>query len=481
VGSGFRPWRKGGLVAYVEDLMVEQVRRGHGVGYFFSGRQYPLLRGPRLRRWDASGVAMFEVVNSPLYDHGRQPVSELSEPRVEGMLEQALRDFQPEAVHVQELAGLPSSVIDVARRHGVPSVVTLQDYHLLCPMFKLLDADGQVCLKRQVGADCVRTAAADNRDPGLLVTATVGYQLARLPLVKRGDSARRDRWVGRIAHRVGHAEGIRRTRRAALDADADSYQLRRDLNVERLNRADRVIAMSSRVAEIHEQLGVDARRLCTVQLTLRHIEALRPRTFRPQGPVTFATLAGLESVPKGARVMIEAMRRLSDSASAGRCRLIVLGSIDHAFAEQARGLAGVELRGAYRPSQLDAILDAVDVGVVPSVWEEAYGYAGMELLAKGIPVIANAIGGMVDYVRPGETGWLNRSCTAAELARIMQDIVERPQQIASLNGHIRAHRESIVKPMVKHADEMDAIYAEAITRARGSSQALERGAPAQAL
>jgi hypothetical protein len=60
-------------VAYVEDLMEEQVRRGHEVAYFFSGRQYPLARGPRLRRWERGGVAMLELVNSPLYDHVRQP------------------------------------------------------------------------------------------------------------------------------------------------------------------------------------------------------------------------------------------------------------------------------------------------------------------------------------------------------------------------------------------------------------------------
>jgi len=39
-------------VAYVEDLMDEQVRRGDDVAYFFSGRQYPYVGGPRLRRWD---------------------------------------------------------------------------------------------------------------------------------------------------------------------------------------------------------------------------------------------------------------------------------------------------------------------------------------------------------------------------------------------------------------------------------------------
>ena len=100
LGSGFRPWRRGGLVAYVEDLMAEQVRRGDEVSYFFSGRQYPFARRPRLRRWERGGVAMLEVVNSPLYDHGRQPELETAEPGVEQLLESALAELRPDAVHV---------------------------------------------------------------------------------------------------------------------------------------------------------------------------------------------------------------------------------------------------------------------------------------------------------------------------------------------------------------------------------------------
>ena len=85
IGCGFRPLRLGGLVGYAEDLMAEQVRRGHDVSYFFTGRYYPLVAGPRLKPWVNAGVGMFEVVNSPLYDHGRQPYLELREPGIERM------------------------------------------------------------------------------------------------------------------------------------------------------------------------------------------------------------------------------------------------------------------------------------------------------------------------------------------------------------------------------------------------------------
>jgi glycosyltransferase involved in cell wall biosynthesis len=96
------------------------------------------------------------------------------------------------------------------------------------------------------------------------------------------------------------------------------------------------------------------------------------------------------------------------------------------------------------------VLDDVDAGIIPSIWEEAYGLAGPEFLAKGIPVIANAMGGMPEYTRDGETRWLNQSCSAAELARIMREVVERPAQVAELNVKILAARETIIKPMARH-------------------------------
>jgi glycosyltransferase involved in cell wall biosynthesis len=454
VGSGFRPWRRGGLVAYVEDLMDEQVRRGHEVSYFFSGRHYPLLRGPRLRGWEQRGVAMHEVLNSPLYDHGRQPELEVAEPRTEALLRRVLAEVEPDAVHVQELAGLPFSALDVIRESGIPSVVTLQDYFPLCSTFKLLDAGGRVCLRREIGADCVATNAADPRDPGLMVEATIKLHLRRTPLVRSHEAA---------IHRVATAVA-RRATKPPPPAPGAAYQRRRESNLARLNRADRLIAMSHRVSEIYAQLGVERDRLQTIHLTLAHIEHLTPRRAHARRPITFGTLAGFESEAKGALLLVEAMRLLREHAPAGSYRLLVLGHADPRFAALARDVPGIEIGDRFAPRELDSILDGIDVGLMPSIWEEAYGYAGVEFLAKGIPVLANAIGGMPDYTRDGETGWLNKSCSAEGLAELMAGIVERPEQIAELNAQLRENRDAIVKPMSRHADEMDAVYEELVQR-----------------
>ena len=176
----------------------------------------------------------------------------------------------------------------------------------------------------------------------------------------------------------------------------------------------------------------------------------------------------MASPAKGARLLIEAMRALQEPAADGELRLLAFGDDDPGLVNEAGSLEGVELRGPYAQDELDALLDEVDVGIMPSIWEEAYGYAGIEFLAKGVPVISNAIGGMVEYTLDGETGWLNRSCSAEELARIMLDIARDPDQVVALNRHLLEHRDDIVKPLWRHADEMDRIYRETVAaRAEG--------------
>lgn len=463
VGTGFRPLRRGGLVAYVEDLCWEQTNQGHDVAYLFSGRQYRFLRGPRLNTWQRRLVKMLEVVNSPLYDHGRQPELELGEPRLERLFARVIREQRPDVLHVHELAGFPSSILDIAREAGVTVVLTLQDYFPLCPTFKLLDAENRVCLRREIGAECVAAAAVDPPDPSLLFNATARYALHRRRMIQTLPPAARDAFVNPLAAALARGAGTpARERDLGPDARAASFQRRRDVNVERLSQVDSLIAMSDRVGEIYSLLGVDDRRLRTMRLTLAHVERLLPRRRSVGTPVTFATLGGGESEAKGAQVLLDAVRLLSDQASAGRFTLRLLGYVNPVVRKEAAALPGVEIGGPYFAHELDDVLADVDVGIMPSIWEEAYGYAGVEFLATGIPVIANEIGGMVEYVREGETGWLNSSCSAEGLARIMRDVIDRPGQVTDLNERLLTAHDSIVKPLKVHVEEMDVVYREVI-------------------
>jgi glycosyltransferase involved in cell wall biosynthesis len=448
--------------------MQAQLRRGHQVACFFSGRHYPYVSGPRLRRWRREGVSMLEVVNSPLVDHGRQPEAEIAEPRLERMFARTLAELRPTVVHVQELAGLPSSFLEVARNSGVPVVMTLHDYFLLCSTFKLFDSEGRVCLRREIGADCVATTAAAPGGPELLVEATIAHELARakeaVPLVRRVSFAPL-RPVLEPALRRARAAGSRgrpSAPSAPVEARAAAFQRRREANVARLNQVDRLVAVSHRVSEIYGLLGVDRERIQTVHPTLARLERMRPRRATGRRPVTFAALGGIPSLAKGAGLLAEAAASLVAAGAAGGFRLLAFGHYEPTVAGELERLPGAELRGPYSGEELDDLLDDVDVGIMPSLWEEAYGLAGVEFLAKGIPVIGNAIGGIVEYVREGKTGWMNDSCSADGLAAILLRLIERPEEVEAMSRRVLAARGSLIKSIDRHADEIEAVYEEAM-------------------
>jgi glycosyltransferase involved in cell wall biosynthesis len=464
VGWGFSPWRPGGLILYAEDLMAAQAARGDTVSYLFSGRHYPRVRGPRLRRWRRDGVRMLEVVNPPIVvglERGtRTPEQDLSEPRLESVFERVLEAERPDVLHVQELLGHPSSILEIARRAGVPVVMTLQDYFPLCATLRLLDSDGRVCLRRDVGDDCAARNAEAPPDAGHLVRHTLHYELGRakqrVPGLRRASFAPMRPLVDPAVRRLG------RSRPAAPALVPGDFQRRREQNVARLRRVDRLVAQSRRVEEIYRALGVESEGLSTLHLTLSHLERISARPPREPRRLAFATPGGFIGPSKGSELMLELLELLRARGHAGSFTLKVLGPVHPSAMPRIADFPEVELLGEYDRFELDRLLHDVDVGIMPSVWEEAYGFAGVELLAKGIPVVANRIGGMVDYVREGETGWLNDSCSAAGLAEILERLIANPGEVTDRSRAVLAARAELVKPFARHMAEMDGVYREAM-------------------
>lgn len=58
------------------------------------------------------------------------------------------------------------------------------------------------------------------------------------------------------------------------------------------------------------------------------------------------------------------------------------------------------------PDRRTALLRSADVLIVPSLWPEPFGIVGIEAASVGVPAVAYRAGGIVDWLRPGESGEL---------------------------------------------------------------------------
>jgi glycosyltransferase involved in cell wall biosynthesis len=127
--------------------------------------------------------------------------------------------------------------------------------------------------------------------------------------------------------------------------------------------------------------------------------------------------------------------------------------------------ARIRYDGAFDPSQADAVYDAFDVLVIPSVVPESFSLCAVEARARGLPVIASDIGALPERIRPGIDGLLvpPGDVHALESAlRRLQDANE-----------VRRLAAGVTSPpsMSSYLDDVEAVY-ERVARRRRTADVL---------
>jgi D-inositol-3-phosphate glycosyltransferase len=120
----------------------------------------------------------------------------------------------------------------------------------------------------------------------------------------------------------------------------------------------------------------------------------------------------------------------------------------------AHGVSGrVRLLGQVGHAQLPALIRSAEV-VVSAPWYEPFGIVPLEAMACGVPVVATAVGGMLDTVVPSRTGLLVPPRNPVALATALAQLLADPQLRARLGaaGAQRA-RESFSWNVVAAATE----------------------------
>lgn len=112
--------------------------------------------------------------------------------------------------------------------------------------------------------------------------------------------------------------------------------------------------------------------------------------------------------------------------------------------EQMERLEFVHCVGALPRSAMPEFWSAVDVAVVPSLYEP-FGLVALEALACGVPVIATAVGGLKDIVLDGECGLLVPPGDAGELGRALRLLLtnEPLRQRLAAGARLRAEQFSL--------------------------------------
>ncbi|HJP18768.1 MAG: hypothetical protein CMD96_06040 [Gammaproteobacteria bacterium] len=146
--------------------------------------------------------------------------------------------------------------------------------------------------------------------------------------------------------------------------------------------------------------------------------------FKPEKKIVL--FVGRASFEKGIHVLVDACKYLKS-----KCKVVIItagplledikakASKYNGLIEVIPGLSYEETRKYYARSS---------VVIVPSVWIESFCLIGLEAYANMKPVIGSRIGGIMDWLKDGETGWFFEPGNAKELAEKIDQVLENPQR-----------------------------------------------------
>jgi glycosyltransferase involved in cell wall biosynthesis len=126
-----------------------------------------------------------------------------------------------------------------------------------------------------------------------------------------------------------------------------------------------------------------------------------PRTV-PNSASPTVLYVGRLVAEKGLGVLLEAWRR----AAVGSLELVIVGDGPMRPALQRLAVPGVRFAGRLPAEEVRRRMLAARVLVLPSLSYEVQPMAALEAVAAGVPVLASDIGGMPDLLRPLGSYWL---------------------------------------------------------------------------
>ena len=290
-----------------------------------------------------------------------------------------LQDIRIDVAHAHNIYGrLTTSILDLLYKKNVPVVMTLHDYKLICPNYKLM-CNGHVC------EDC----------KGKI------YYMA-------------------IRNRC-HKESLVASTIYAFESYFNQIFKKYEKNVRFF------ISPSRFLKKKFIQFGWPAEQIAFIPNFLAVSE------FQPKfTPGNYFLYLGRVSSEKGLLTLIEAFKKISSAKLS--LSIVGEGPIRNQLEKTAKADPRIQFKGYLSGNTLKETTRNALAVIVPSEWYENAPISILEALAFGKPVIGSQIGGIPEMIDDGVNGYLFEPGHVDDLREKLELVLSMPDKRISEMG-----------------------------------------------
>jgi glycosyltransferase involved in cell wall biosynthesis len=392
-------YRRGGAEAYMLDVSALQSARGDEVDFF--AMTHPLNRDSRFQDQFPATVE-FSPPPSSIRGKMRAAGRLIYSPSARLGMEKVLDEFHPDVVHLHNIYHqLSPSILRPIRERGIPSVMTLHDYKLVCPTYLFL-AHGEVC------------------------EACLGGHFHQAILKRCNDGS-------------------------LMASSLNALELTLHTHTKAYSPVNLFLCPSRFILGKMSEGGVYPDRLRLLP-SFVDPSSITQKTQAGGGVI----YAGRLSKEKGIDVLIEAAARLDAPID-----IVGDGPEKQLFERLAqRQRVNARFHGQLSQTRLHDLVRSAAVSVLPSRCHENQPLAVLESFCCGVPVVGSKLGGIPELIQPGSNGDLVPPNDPAALVRSLETILADQERAFKMGAMGRSMVERDFSPL-RHLERLDALYDEA--------------------
>lgn len=373
----FFPNYYSGTERFVLNMAKQMQRMGHHVevlAYSHEDDFISIRNGIMFKRYEFQSVPVISV------KHQKMPpdlMIDIFDDELHNFLKDIILKEKYEIVHVAHPMCI-GSAIKIAVCAGLPVVLTLTDFWLICPRGIAVTANGELCYDSKGGLKCIS-------DCGFLKE--------------------------KIMARRASAEEIFQNTDCIITA---TRFLRKIFDINRPNLKTELIVFGEDYANVRPNF----------------------RKYSKQSEITFGFMSTVQP-HKGAHILLEAFRKANMHNSNLKIYGHYFGAIDYYNGlnmEYANDK--VKFFGKYIYEDMPKIFNDIDILVVPSIWWENSPLVLLSALAHGVPAIVSNLGGLSEIVKDGNNGFLFEAGSAKSLAEVIKKICSDPEILNNVKKNL---------------------------------------------
>lgn len=327
-------------------------------------------------------------------------------------IEKLIIDKKPDIVHINLFHRvMTASIVDAAKKHGIPVVFTMHDLNCICPNHTMLD-HGEIC------EDCLK-----------------------------GN-------YNNCVKRVCFKDSRMKCLMAAIESEYN-----------KLSGLYKKIDLFITPSEFYRNKMMESGLTKSPVICLRNFlpaDTVFAPYYEHEG---YFLYFGRLTIEKGVRTILKAV----ELAQGIKLKVAGTGEDEaflHNYVKNNQIINQVEFLGFLSGEKLKETVQKAKCILLPSEWYENGPYSIMEAMAAGKPVIVSDMGGLPEIVKNGENGFISKAFDINSLADCIlkvDNLCEKEYRVMSENS---VNKAKIWFDASKYMKDLEVLYSELVQRYR---------------